>query len=117
KYSLGDGVGMIETRLSAGDPHFDRSGRGEESRPVQLLCAPLKLVESAGVKLSQSQEHSTGGAEPQIGQVDLPRIAVERDAARLFTPFHSECFQLTVRYRFEPRRCNREKLDSSGRVS
>jgi hypothetical protein len=66
----------------AADANGDRLAGVEETLPGQALQALLEFGESSGVeKISQARQDAAGGAQVQVGAVQLCQAAAEFDPA------------------------------------
>jgi len=74
---------MIESRLPAGDSEMHRATGCQVFVPRQERGSPFQFTKRSGVKGPEANQHSAGGAEPEVGTRHGLPIALEGDATRL----------------------------------
>ena len=111
---LGDGVGVVELGLAAGDAEAHRRSPGHEALPREEAGLALEVAEGGRVELPHPNDDAARRAEPEVGAVEVLGAPGEGDAASLGARVgDADRAQLRLGERLEPRGGDREELEAA----
>ena len=104
---FGNPPGVNQPGGVAGGPHLHRRIGPQKPPPGQAHQLAVKIGEIPAAQAAQPHHHPAGGAQPEIGQVELAQAAAEFDpAGNDVHPGQIQCPQLAGANPFQPGRDN-----------